>query len=216
MKSCWAHRKWGEQVCYSVQFGVIIEMDSSDCCLARPAEPTVHHRPAELYTSTFYCASALRLGVAGSAFTYDLSPSAKVRWGFVVHKTFSGASQQNSVGEFSRKKKQKQKQNDLDSGVVLKTAYTSLTVCQSVWHLWASGNLNYAGRAIWSHFLFPSVIYENATLFCCKASKKFYGLQILTRISIATGVSRSCINVGFGWTIPLKLHVFTNKWIEEL
>lgn len=42
-ESCWALRKWGEQVCFSVHFGVIIEMDGSDCCLARSAEPTVDH-----------------------------------------------------------------------------------------------------------------------------------------------------------------------------
>ncbi len=47
-------RKWGEQLCWSVYFGMNIEMDGSesDCRLARCAKQTVDHQPAESHTLT--------------------------------------------------------------------------------------------------------------------------------------------------------------------
>lgn len=69
-ESCWALRKWGEQVCFSVHFGVIIEMDGSDCCPARSAEPTVDHRPAESYILTVHLSHSVCLPLSVDAFTY--------------------------------------------------------------------------------------------------------------------------------------------------
>lgn len=63
----------GEQVCFSVHFGVIIEMDGSDCCPARSAEPTVDHWPAQDQFTYLCCSPSVCLETVWvDAFTYSI------------------------------------------------------------------------------------------------------------------------------------------------
>ncbi len=78
-------RKWGEQLCLSVYFGMDIEMDGSesDCRLARRAEQTVDHQSAESHADACDLTEPFRmdsLNLPVDTFTYSVDASVCMKW----------------------------------------------------------------------------------------------------------------------------------------